>query len=138
MTTLNAIGRGTPVFCHNDRGLTINLPVDYLYRAITAGRRFTLPDGQPLTITPLGFQELVTVKTNYSSWHELTVGEATELARWADGAETAPAGKCVRVQLLGMYGMYVVTQASRVTVEAYQCNAGIIGGVYAGKTNGRG
>lgn len=133
MTKTNDIGAGTPIFCHNGRGLTINLPVDYLHRAMAAGRRFTLPDGRPLTIEPLGYQELVTIKTNYSSWHELTVGEETPLAKWQDGAETAPAGKCVRAQLLGMYGMYVVMQASRATVAAYRCNADMIGGVYVGK-----
>jgi hypothetical protein len=119
--------------CHNDQGKAINLPVDYLFRAMADGRRFTLPGGRPLAIESLGYQELITVKTNYSTWHELTVGETTELARWQDGAETTPASKCVRVQLLGMYGMYVVTQASRTMADAYRCNAEIIGGVYVGK-----
>ena len=135
MTSL--VGRGTPIFCHNDRGLTINLPVDYLCRAIADGRRFTLPCGRPLTIERIGFLELVTIKTNYSSWHELTIGEEARLQRWPDGAETVGAGECKDRQLLGIHGMYVVTGIRRTVIDAYRCNAAIIGGIYVGQANRR-
>lgn len=131
------IGRGTPILCLNATGKAIDLPVDYLYRSLCDGRKLSTIHGEPLVIERLGYRELVTVKTNYSSWHELTVGEETELARWRDGAEVVDAGKCAKQQLLGVYGMYVVTQTSRTLIDAYRCNAATIGGVYVGATNGR-
>lgn len=134
---ISIVGSGTPALCLNAIGKQINLPVDYLCRALRDGRQLSTLDGRPLTVESLGYRQLVTVKTNYSSWHELTVGEETALQRWPDGTEVVAAGSCKDRQLLGTYGMYVVTGIRRTVVDAYRCNAATIGGIYVGQANRR-
>jgi hypothetical protein len=120
----------TPITCRNYAGKLISLPVDYLHRALGDGRTLQTMDGEPLTIESVGDRDMVSISTNYSSWHSLTVGPAAKLALWA--GQSVPAGDAKGCQLLGEYGMYVVRQISRVAEPAYVGNFQIVGGIYVG------
>lgn len=122
------VSGSTKIMCRNAIGKPISLPADYLQRALADGREIQRLDGGPLVIQSLGEQELVSISTNYSGWHNFAVAGTVRLALWAGGATLASDAK--EKQLLGEYGMYCVIKATRVTVPAYAGNFENAGGIY--------
>lgn len=118
----------TKVTCLNATGKEISLPVDYLYRAIADGRKITKLDGSPLTISACGAVDMMTMATNYTSWHRLTLGADARLALWDGGSIAVRDAK--GAQLAGERGMYCVTSVAHLTVDGFMGEFENVGGVY--------
>jgi hypothetical protein len=76
--------------------------------------------------------ELVQIDTNFISGHTITVSADAWLRLW-DGRAMRAGDVRGREQLLGQYGMYVVTQRRKLIAPvAFRGNFSSVGGIYVG------
>lgn len=115
-----------------ERGAPAPLPARWLWDYQQVSRYCDRYSAQPLKIRRLPDCELVQMDTNFISGHRITVSPQTALRTWDGGLIEASEVKS-GTQLIGQYGMYVVTQRRKIVAPwAYQGNFTSVGGIYVG------
>jgi len=109
------------------------LPAYWLWNGISEGVVYRdAYTKRVITLDKLADAELIQIDTNFISGHTVTVSANTPLALW-DGRTIRAGDIRGREQLLGQYGMYVVTQRrKRIAPVAFCGNFSSIGGIYVG------
>lgn len=125
--------RATQIEIITANGKRSALPAYWLWNGISEGvvYRDAYTKGV-IALEKLTDIDLVQIDTNFASGHSITVSFDAPLALW-DG-RTIHAGDIKgREQLLGQYGMYVVTQRRIITASpAFRGNFSSAGGIYVG------
>lgn len=127
------VDRATQIEIITANGKQSALPAYWLWNGISEGvvYRDAYTKGV-ITLEKLTDIDLVQIDTNFASGHSITVSVDAPLALW-DGRTIRAGDVRGREQLLGQYGMYVVTQRRITTASlAFRGNFSSAGGIYVG------
>lgn len=125
--------RATQIEIITANGKRSALPAYWLWNGISEGvvYRDAYTKGV-IALEKLTDIDLVQIDTNFASGHSITVSADAMLSLW-DGRTTRAGDVRGREQLLGQYGMYVVTQRRIITAPlAFRGNFSSVGGIYVG------
>lgn len=125
--------RATQIEIVTANGKRSALPAYWLWNGISEGVIYRdAYTKQVITLDKLTDVELVQMDTNFISGHSIAASADTWLRLW-DGRAMRAGDVRGREQLLGQYGMYVVTQRRKLVAPlAFRGNFSSLGGVYVG------
>lgn len=127
------VGRETQIEVLTANGKRSALPAYWLWNGISEGATYRdAYTKRVITLEKLTDIELIQMDTNFASGHNVTVSADAVLALW-DGRAIRAGEVRGREQLLGQYGMYVVTQRRKLIAPlAFRGNFSSVGGIYVG------
>lgn len=125
--------RATQIEIVTANGKRSALPAYWLWNGISEGVVYRdAYTKRPITLEKLTDIDLIQIDTNFASGHSITVSFDAMLSLW-DGRAVRAGDVRGREQLLGQYGMYVVTQRRIITASlAFRGNFSSAGGIYVG------
>lgn len=130
-STRCTVGGDTRLSIRNCLDKASLLSASWIYGRRQEAEFFDCYTRMPLQIERVAQAELVQFDTNGEYRHSFTVGCDALLCTWDGG--TIPAGQAREgTQLLGRYGMYVVTHRRKLCESAFRGNFSSAGGVYVG------
>lgn len=130
---LCTVGGDTRLSVRNCLDKASLLSASWIYGRIQDAEFFDCYTRMPLQIERVAQAELIQFDTNGEHRHSFTVGCDTPLCTWDGGSILAGQAR-EGEQLLGRYGMYVVTRRRKLCETAFRGNFSSLGGIYVGST----